>query len=262
MFDSGGCRISVVIPAYQSSGSLPELISRLEAILTKSAQSFEIIIVEDFSVDGTWEVLKLLKNSRPHLKIIRLVRNFGQHNAIICGFSLAQGDVIVTMDDDLQHPPEEIFKLLAAINEGYDLVIGAYESKEHALWRNFGSKLIDNLQRWIFKLPKGFQLTSFRALRRDVLNKVVEMREPFPYVTSMLLTHSNRYVNVPVRHEPRALGKSNYNIKRSLLLAFNLLLTYSFTLRFFVPVRRLFLRRLNKQINPSRECFIIGEIYE
>jgi polyisoprenyl-phosphate glycosyltransferase len=232
--DSGSRKISVVIPAYRSRDSLPELVSRLETVLTKPGQNFEIIIVDDYSPDDTWEILKELKNGRPHLKILRLLRNSGQHNAILCGFSVAQGDVIITMDDDLQNPPEEITKLLDAIDEGYNLAIGAYDSKKHPPNRNLGGKLVDDLQRRIFQLPKDFQLTSFRAVRKIVVDNVVAMSGVFPYVTSMLLSHTTSYVNVPVRHEPRPFGTSNYNIKRSFRLAFNLLLSYSSYPLYFV----------------------------
>jgi len=226
--------ISVVIPAYRSRDSLPILVKRLETVLERPEQDFEIIIVDDCSPDDTWEILKALKKNCPRLKIVRLLRNSGQHNAILCGFSIAKGDVIVTMDDDLQNPPEDIPKLIAAINEGYDLAIGSYDSKKHSLGRNLGGKLVDDVQRRIFNLPKNFQLTSFRAARKVVVDNVVAMGGVFPYVTSMLFSHTSRYVNVPVHHEPRRFGRSNYNLKRSLLLAFNLLLSYSSYPLYFV----------------------------
>jgi polyisoprenyl-phosphate glycosyltransferase len=131
------------------------------------------------------------------------------------------------MDDDLQNPPEEVPKLIAAIKNGYDLAIGAYDWKQHSTGRNWGGRLVDDVQRRIFSLPPGFQLTSFRAVRKVVVDNIVVMGVAFPYVTSMLLSHTSRYVNVPVHHEPRRFGRSNYNMRRSLRLAFNLLLNYS-----------------------------------
>ena len=226
--------ISVVIPAYRSSESLSVLMERLESVLGQSAQEYEVIVVDDCSPDNTWKILKRLKTTRPWLKVIRLLRNSGQHNAILCGFSIARGDVIVTMDDDLQNPPEEIPKLVAAIEEGYDLAIGFYDEKKHSKGRNLAGGLIDDIQRSIFDLPKNFQLTSFRAVRRAVVDNVVAMSSAFPYVTSMLLSHTARYVNVPVRHDQRSFGQSNYNLSRSLRLAFNLLLNYSSYPLYFV----------------------------
>jgi glycosyltransferase involved in cell wall biosynthesis len=219
--------ISVVIPAYESRDSLPLLIARLNAVLNRTGQPFEIIVVDDSSADDTWECLKVLKQIYPQLKIIRLLRNSGQHNALLCGLSLAKGSIVITMDDDLQNPPEEVPKLIAAIQKGYDLAIGAYDSKQHSPSRNVAGKLIDGVQRRIFHLPSDFQLTSFRAVRKVVVDNVLTMGGAFPYITSMLLSHTSRCVNVPVHHEPRHFGSSNYNLKRSVLLAFNLLLSYS-----------------------------------
>ena len=219
--------ISVVIPAYKSRDSLPILIEKLEAVLNRSGQDFEIIVVDDGSPDDTWEALKKLKATFARLKIIRLLRNSGQHNALLCGFSFAQGSIVVTMDDDLQNPPEEVPKLIAAIQDGYDLAVGAYQSKQHSAGRNFGGRLVDAVQRRIFNLPGEFQLTSFRAVRRIVVDNVLSMGGVFPYISSMLLSHASRCVNVPVRHELRRFGQSNYNLKRSFVLAFNLLLSYS-----------------------------------
>ncbi|MEX2214892.1 MAG: glycosyltransferase family 2 protein [Phycisphaeraceae bacterium] len=220
--------ISVLIPAYRSAESLSALVSRLTDVLTPLKREFEIVIVDDCSPDDTWKVLKQLKAEHgPRLKIARLLRNSGQHNAILCGFTLCHGAVIVTMDDDLQNPPEEVPRLIAAVDQGFDLAIGAYEAKQHAGWRNQSGGMIDRLQRRIFKLPRDFQLTSFRAVRRIVVENVCAMGGAFPYITAMLLSHTSNCTNVPVRHEPRTLGKSNYNLPRSLKLAANLILNYS-----------------------------------
>src|SRR5215467_2513491 len=113
--------LSIVIPTYQSCDSLPVLIGQLEGVLNSTGQQFEIIVVDDGSPDRTWQTLRTLKQTHSRLKIVRLVRNSGQHNAILCGFGLARGSIVVTMDDDLQNPAEELPKLIAAIHEGYDL---------------------------------------------------------------------------------------------------------------------------------------------
>ncbi len=226
--------ISIVIPAYRSRDSLPILLTRIEAVLAGLGREFEVVVIDDCSPDDTWQVLKGLKTDRGWLRIVRLLKNSGQHNALLCGFSLAKGSVIVTMDDDLQNAPEDIPKLVAAIDDGYDLAVGAYEEKKHSKGRNLGGALIDATQRRIFGLPPSFQLTSFRAIDRSVVANVVAMAGVYPYVTSMLLSHTARYTNVPVRHEARQFGSSNYNLKRSALLAFNLLLNYSAYPLYFV----------------------------
>jgi glycosyltransferase involved in cell wall biosynthesis len=219
-------KISVVIPAYRSKDSIPILIERIENTL-RGQFDYEIIVVDDGSPDDTWAVLKTLQAQRKTMKIVRLLRNSGQHSAILCGFSLAKGDVIITMDDDLQNLPEDIPRLIGAIQEGYDLAIGAYDNKQHAKWRNMGGRLVDTVQRYIFHLPPNFQLTSFRAVRKVVVEHVLSMGAVFPYITSMLLSHTARYVNVPVHHEARHFGVSNYTVKSSLRLVCNLLFGYS-----------------------------------
>lgn len=228
--------VSVVIPAYRSTATLSVLVERLESVLNRLDKEYEIIIIDDCSPDDTWDVLKEIKLLRPRVKIIRLLKNSGQHNAILCGFSLSKGDVVITMDDDLQNPPEEIPKLLSMIEKGYDLAIGAYDSKKHSSLRNAGGQMIDQLQRWMFKLPKDFQLTSFRAVRKLVIDHVVSMGGVYPYITAMLLSHTSRYINVPVRHDPRAFGQSNYNAGKALRLAFNLLFNYSSYPLYFVAL--------------------------
>ncbi|MCX7046445.1 MAG: glycosyltransferase family 2 protein [Candidatus Sumerlaeota bacterium] len=227
----------MVIPVYNSHDSLELLTSRIDAMFKTQSTRYEVVFVDDCSPDGSWEILKKIKcQYAEKVKIIRLRKNSGQHNAILCGFAKARGEIIVTMDDDLQNPPEEIPRLIASVEEGYDLAIGAYDSKKHARVRNFGGMLIDSIQRRIFRLPPDFQLTSFRAIRRPVIELVISMGGVFPYVTCMLLSNVSSYVNVPVRHEPRSFGRSNYNLKRSLRLAANLIISYSNYPLYFVGI--------------------------
>ncbi len=230
-------KISIVIPVYRSESSLPILVSRLITVSKEMRRDFEIVLVDDHSPDNSWEVLKKLKNGYgKSLKIVRLLTNHGQHNAILCGFNLSTGQIVVTMDDDLQNPPEEIPKLVNAIESGYDLAIGDYDSKKHSYARNSSGRLVDWIQRKIFNLPKGFQLTSFRAATRAVIESVCRMGGVFPYITAMLFSNASRYTNVKVRHDVRQFGKSNYTIKRGLRLAANLILSYSSYPLYFVSL--------------------------
>ena len=219
--------LSVVIPAFCSGATLPELLDRLERTLSALDGGFEVIAVDDGSPDETWAVLKELKAGRDFLRIVRLTKNSGQHNALLCGLGLTRGRIVVTMDDDLQNPPEEVPKLVRAIEAGYDLAIGAYETKQHSQGRNLAGRLVDAALRRIFKMPADFQLTSFRAAGRGVIDSVVKMGAAFPYITAMLFAHTDRYINVPVLHLPRRAGRSNYTLKRGFRLVFNLLLHYS-----------------------------------
>ncbi len=230
-------KISVVIPVYRSEQSLGTLVARITRVFEEMGRPVEIVLVDDASPDNSWKILKELKQDHEGiLKIVRLLTNRGQHNAILCGMSLSTADYVVTMDDDLQNPPEEIPRLIKALEQGYDLVIGAYESKKHAAFRNLGGRLIDWIIRRIFGLPGEFQLTSFRAVKRVVVQRVLQMSAVFPYITCMLLSNASNYVNVPVRHEPRRFGHSNYRMKQSLYLAANLIFSYSAYPLYFIGV--------------------------
>jgi polyisoprenyl-phosphate glycosyltransferase len=221
-------RVSIVIPVYRSAQAIPELVDRLIKVLQSNYRDFEIILIDDCSPDESWEVLKQLKAQfGAPLKIVHLLFNRGQHNAILCGFSRVTGDVVVTMDDDLQNPPEEIPKLIEAIEKGFDLAIGAYDSKKHSNFRNALGYSVDAVQRHIFALPRDFQLTSFRAAARQVIDQVNQMGGAFPYITCMLFSNAATYTNIPVRHNIRRYGKSSYNFKKGLRLLANLLLSYS-----------------------------------
>lgn len=221
-------KISVVIPVYKSSASLEILVTRLHNVFAQMNREYEVILIDDCSPDRSWDVLKQLKKERGNrLKIAKLLMNSGQHNAILCGLHLSTGAIAITMDDDLQNPPEEIPKLVDAIERGFDLAIGAYDSKKHSAIRQSSGKVIDWILRKIFGLPRNFQLTSFRATTRVVVDNVCQMGGVFPYITAMMLSNASRYTNVAVRHESRPFGKSNYNLKRSWHLAANLIFSYS-----------------------------------
>jgi polyisoprenyl-phosphate glycosyltransferase len=220
--------VSIVIPVYRSAESIALLVQQLHQVMTDMQRGYEIVLVDDASPDESWSVLKQLKSDYPDtVKIARLLVNSGQHNALLCGLQLSDGDIVVTMDDDLQNPPEEVPKLLQAIDHGYDLVIAAYDSKKHSAIRRTSGQGIDIVLRQIFGLPADFQLTSFRATTRPVVDNVCHMGGVFPYITAMLLANASRYTNVLVRHEPRLFGRSNYTLKRSLILATNLIFSYS-----------------------------------
>lgn len=220
-------KVSVAIPVYRSERTLPELVRRLRESIAGMGHEAEIVCVDDRSPDDAWKVLTELKATTPELKIVRLVKNSGQHNALLCALTLTTGDVVVTMDDDLQHPPEELPKLVDAVTEGVELVIGAYDAKKHAAGRNVGGAIVDSALRRIFKLEPTVELTSFRAMSRALVERVRASYTVYPYITALLLSHASSVANVKVRHEPRREGRSNYDLGKSMRLALNLVLTYS-----------------------------------
>ena len=228
---AAGPEITVVVPCYRSVATLRPLVERLLSSLARVGRRGEIILIDDASPEPlTWQTLVSLQREYPaSVRCFRLARNVGQHNAIVCGFAQASPSVsmVVTMDDDLQHRPEDVPALLRAIDDGADLAIGAYESKQHQGWRNAGGRLVDRCLRTLFKLPPDFQLTSFRAIRRFAVEDAVENRSRYSYLTASLLAATRFRVNVPVAHEPRAEGTSGYSLATSIELAINLFLGYS-----------------------------------
>lgn len=219
--------LSVVIPLYRSAETLPALLARLRAALDALGRDWEIVLVDDGSPDETWSVLgSLLVQSAEGVLAIRLMRNYGQHNALMCGFRHATGDVIVTMDDDLQNPPEEIPKLLRALDEtGADVVYGSYISKRHRSWRNAGSAVVNAFFRLVFK--PGVTVTSFRAIRRPLLACILRYDLNFTFIDGLLAWNTQKTAQVPVEHVPRASGRSGYSLARLVTLAFNLLTNFS-----------------------------------
>lgn len=221
-------KVSVVIPVYCSKQTLPLLVPLLLEEVRGAGYGVEVILVDDASPDDTWSTcLELKAHHGDDLKIIRLAANRGQHNATLCGMAHADGDAVVTMDDDLQNPPGEVPALIEPLNRGYDLVIGQYPRTRGWSLKNLGGMVVDALLRRIFHLAPGFYLTSFRAVRRSVSDEACQMVAVYPYVTAMLLSHADRACNVEVRHEARRHGASGYGLLSSVALAANLVFNYS-----------------------------------
>jgi undecaprenyl-phosphate 4-deoxy-4-formamido-L-arabinose transferase len=219
--------LSVVIPVYRSSETLPELVRRLVAVLSCVGVEYELVLVDDGSPDHSWSVLEKLQEEYPNLlRPIQLMRNYGQHNALMCGFRHARGEFVVTMDDDLQNPPEEIPKLLAAIQErDLDLVYGCYQTKRHVRWRNVGSTIVNAFFRLVFRVP--IRVTSFRVMRRSLVESISRYDLNFTFVDGLLAWNTQRIGSVPVAHHPRRRGRSGYSIAKLLLLAINLFTNFS-----------------------------------
>ncbi len=225
--DAAASRYSVVIPVYNSEGVVAETIRRTVDFFRSRGLAYEVILVNDGSTDGSWRVIQEAARSLPGVIAIDLLRNSGQHNANLCGFRHATGDWLVTMDDDLQNPPEEIAHLIEKAAEGYDLVIGRFHEKQHAGYRRLGSLLVQSINRNIFGQEKDLVLSNFRLIRRDVVQRVCGYRGPFPYIPGLCILYSARRANVSVEHHPRTVGTSNYSLARILKLVATILFTYS-----------------------------------
>ena len=211
------CLYSVVVPVYNSEHTLQELYTRLEKVFRETIkEEFELILVDDGSKDRSFEVMKELRDKDSRVKIIQMARNFGQHPALLCGFAHAKGEFIVTMDDDLQHQPEELPKMINVMNErdDVDVIIASYEGRKHNLIRKLGTKLsVWATSKMLGKDP-DLQITSYRLIRRFLVEAMLKTNTYLPQIGNLLVLSSNRIINVPVHHDARAYGKSGYSFRR------------------------------------------------
>lgn len=208
--------VSVVVPVFNGDKSLCELVSRLSPVLDALCENYELIFVNDGSEDGSWETISRLTAEHVWVYGIDLMRNYGQHNALLCGIRAAKYEIVVTLDDDLQHPPEEIPKLVQKLAEGYDVVYGVPEKKQHDLWRNLASFVT----RWTLRSTLGSKVphdfSSFRALRTQTRDAFGQYHSPFVSIDVLLAWASTRFVSIKVRHDTRQFGTSAYTFRKLL----------------------------------------------
>ena len=219
--------LSMVIPVYNEADSLYSLHRRLSQTLASTEKSYEIIFVDDGSTDGTEKVLRELFQGDPAVTVIRFNRNYGQHMAVIAGFERAQGDVVVTLDGDLQNPPEEIPKLLAKLEEGYDVVGGWREGRQDSRIRRGLSFLINRVTSLIVGVRMRDYGCMLRAYRRSVVESVCQSQEASSFVPALANAFAGSVAEIPVSHSPRRSGHSKYTPFRLLRLNFDLLTGFS-----------------------------------
>jgi undecaprenyl-phosphate 4-deoxy-4-formamido-L-arabinose transferase len=222
-----GLPVSVVIPVYNSESHLPQLVERLEAVLRVHASSFEVIFVEDGSLDLSWDLLRDLANTYSFITAIKLMRNYGQHNALLCGIRAARNDVIVTMDDDLQNPPEEIPALLQKLEKGYDVVYGTPQQKQHGFWRNIASDITKIALQSVMGAETARSVSAFRVFRTSLRAAFAEYRGPHVSIDVLLTWGTRRFAAVAVRQDARLRGRSNYTFASLLRHAVNMLTGFS-----------------------------------
>lgn len=219
--------VSIVVPVFRTEQDLIDLAARTRATMTAAQIPYELVFVDDCSPDATWDILKSLQASDPTIvTVIRLMRNFGQHNALMCGFRHARGEIIVTIDDDLQNPPEEIPGMLETMHQGgFDLVYGAPDQKKHAIMRNMGSHVANMFYRMVFQTQAT--VTSFRAIRRELLLAILTYNLNFTFIDGLLAWNTQRVGVRTVAHHSRHRGRSGYSIAKLVGLALNLFTNFS-----------------------------------
>ena len=214
--------ISFVVPCYGSELTLSAVVEGIHsAMLDRKISDYEIVLVSDASPDDVFNVITKLAKNDQRVQGAELSRNFGQHAALMAGYRMTSGDIVVSMDDDGQTPPEEIHKLLDAINQGYDVVYAQYPKTKQSMFRRFGSRVNALMLEALMGKPKGLQATSFFAMRRYVADEVTRYVNSYPYIIGLVLRTTNRIGVVEVNHQPRTIGTSNYSMRKLLSLWLN-----------------------------------------
>jgi len=224
--------ISIVVPVFRSEKTLSELVKRLRATLVECASNFEILLVNDGSADNSWEVIKRLSRESHHVLGIKLSRNFGQHNALLAGIRAAKYELIVTLDDDLQNPPEEIPKLIHKLNEGYDVVYGVAENRQDSLFRNWASLGTRLALSSIAGASAARYASSYRIFHAKLKKAFESFGGGYLSIDALLGWGTTSFGHVFVQHESRKQGFSNYGLGKLLLHSITMLTGYS-----IIPLR-------------------------
>ena len=219
--------LSIVVPVFNSAESLNVLYERLNDILPTLVPAYELILVNDGSSDSSWEVITSLVDTHDWIHGINLMRNYGQHNALLCGIRAANYETIVTIDDDLQNPPEEIRKLLTKLDEGFDVVYGTPLKEQHDLWRNLASQITKLALQSTMGIDTARQVSAFRAFRTYLRNAFQNYQSPFVSIDVLLTWSTNRFSSVAVQHEERKYGASNYTFRKLVIHALNMITGFS-----------------------------------
>lgn len=219
-------KFSVVIPVFNEEGNLEILYIRLAKAMKRLGGTYEIIFVDDGSTDASFQILTGLHQKDNNVKVIRFTRNFGQHPAVMAGFDSAQGEIIVTLDADLQNPPEEISKLLGKLDEGYEVVFGVFQQRKHSFYRRAGSRFA----KWVLAkvLPVGAtNLSGFRALRSDVVDQLKLLNEKSKFLDGLMCWMGFKVATVEVEHHERQTGKSKYSLFKLISLWFDMVVSFT-----------------------------------
>ncbi|NDJ62461.1 MAG: glycosyltransferase family 2 protein [Chloroflexi bacterium] len=219
--------ISVVVPVYNSAASLPELVTALADTLPALTPTYELILVDDGSPDASWQVIRELSAARPWVRGIALMRNYGQHNALLCGIRAAHHALIVTMDDDLQHPPEALPGLLAKLAEGYDVVYGTPQAERHGLWRDLASQITKLALQSSMGVENARKVSAFRVFRTQLRDAFATYQSPYVAIDVLLTWATTRFTAVTVAHAPRKYGSSNYTFRKLVTHALNMITGFS-----------------------------------
>mgnify|MGYP006169898583 CR=1 FL=1 len=221
--------LSIIIPVYNSQNNLESLVKQIQE---KIKIEYEIILINDESIDNSWEIIKKISFSEKNILGINLLKNVGQDNAIMAGLYHANGSYIIIMDDDLQHDPNYIMDLYKKSKENYDVVYGNFISKKQKIWKNFGSWLNGKFAYIFLKKPKEIYISPFKIIKKNIVMQILNYKSPFTYIDGIIFSLTTNISQIEIHHHSRKEGKSNYSISNSLPIFINHLTGYS-----IIPLR-------------------------
>jgi|TARA_B100000315_G_scaffold243099_1_gene266089 undecaprenyl-phosphate 4-deoxy-4-formamido-L-arabinose transferase len=218
---------SIVIPVFNGEKTIGCVCLGIDDVFNKIEGDYEIILVDDGSQDNSWEVMKQLSQNNHRIKLLRLMRNFGEHNAVISGLNYTRGEFVIVMDDDGQNPPEEIPKLITKTSEGYDVVFGNYKAKQHNIFRNIGSAFNNIVATLLLKKPRNLYLCSFKIICRPLVCEIIKYSGPYPYIDGLIFRCTRKIGTVDVQHRERSQGQSGYTLWKLASLSLNMFTNFS-----------------------------------
>ena len=221
--------LSIIIPVYNSQNNLESLVKQIQE---KIKIEYEIILINDESIDNSWEIIKKISFSEKNILGINLLKNVGQDNAIMAGLYHANGSYVIIMDDDLQHDPNYIMDLYKKSKENYDVVYGNFISKKQKIWKNFGSWLNGKFAYIFLKKPKEIYISPFKIIKKNIVMQILNYKSPFTYIDGIIFSLTTNISQIEIHHHSRKEGKSNYSISNSLPIFINHLTGYS-----IIPLR-------------------------
>lgn len=262
------CRLSILIPVYNGALTISRLVDSVIETLSTTANLHEIVLVNDGSHDNSHDIiLEIIERYPSYITYIQLFRNFGEHNAVMCGLSHFTGDAVVIIDDDFQNPPSEILPLVTKLLDGYDVVYSYYEGKKHNWFRNLGSKFNDRVATVLLSKPSNLYLSSFKSMSAPLVRIIVSYSGPYPYIDGLILRSTTRIGKQLVEHAKREEGRSGYTIGKLLSLWLNMFTGFSVIplriatyLGFFFSLVSVFLILFFTYVRLSGSVFIQNEI--
>ena len=209
--------LSIIIPVYNSEDILDELITQITSEIDKKIdllKEFEIILVNDNSIDKSWQKIKEISTKHKNVTGINLSKNFGQHNALMAGIKNSKGDFLITMDDDLQHPPSYMVKIIKKLNEGFDVCYTKYQNNKYSFLKKLGSAINDKVANIVLNKPKKIYLSSYRGMKKNVINELKKFDGPYVYLDGIILNVTNNIGSIDIKHNKRLKGNSGYSFKK------------------------------------------------